>query len=104
MWGGGGPCGVGSQAACSPACPALGAGDPNPNPNPNPNANPRRPSSASAASPRRNANGPRYSRGSEPPRRPQSAHSRVPSSYQDGLGPSLEHVRELEAQGPFTDS
>ena len=64
----------------------------------------RRPSSASAASPRRNANGPRYSRGSEPPRRPQSAHSRVPSSYQDGLGPSLEHVRELEAQGRFTDS
>ena len=64
----------------------------------------RRPSSASAASPRRNAGGPRYSRGSEPPRRPQSAHSRVSTSYQDGLGPSLEHVRELEAQGHFTEA
>ena len=65
---------------------------------------PRRPSSASAASPRRNAGGPRHSRGSEPPRRPQSAHSQAPPSYHDGIGPSLEHVRELEAQGHFTEA
>ena len=61
----------------------------------------RRPSSALAASPRC---GPRYSRGSEPPRRPQSARNGAPLPYQDIVGPSLEHVRELEAQGHFTEA
>ena len=90
-WGG---CGRGRRATCSSVA--------------HPCALPRcrRPSSASAASPRRNAGGPRYSRGSEPPRRPQSAKSGAPlaQAYQDGLGPSLEHVRELEAQGHFTEA